>query len=106
LIEAANLLRAHFRSNDVVALVGGDEFAVVTQSRKTELVSALKRLDEATAAANKLRGNLYRVSYSMGEASVEPSSNESFAQLVARADAKMYGRKRERNARRDNAVIA
>jgi diguanylate cyclase (GGDEF)-like protein len=100
LVEAASLLRTNFRSSDVVARIGGDEFAVVTQSRKSELVTALKRLDDATAAANKSHGD-YRVSYSMGEASVEPHSHESFVQLVARADAKMYGRKRQRTAERD-----
>jgi len=100
LLEAANLLRANFRSSDVVARVGGDEFAVVTRSRRDELVSALTRLDESSAAANRSGDRAYRISYSMGEATIDPESKESFAELVERADAMMYRRKRQRKAER------
>jgi diguanylate cyclase (GGDEF)-like protein len=103
LIEAANLLRANFRSNDIVARVGGDEFAVVANETGDDLVAALTRLDQATAAANASGVNQYHISYSMGEASVNPGSKQSFAELVDRADAEMYARKRGRNAARDLA---
>jgi diguanylate cyclase (GGDEF)-like protein len=102
LVLAADLLRANFRSNDVVARVGGDEFAVVTRGTKDELVSALNRLDKSTAAANK-SGNSFHISYSMGEAAIDPQSRESFAALVDRADALMYARKRRKKAERNVA---
>jgi CcmD family protein len=105
LVQAADLLRANFRSNDVVARVGGDEFAVVTRSTKDELVSALNRLDKSTAAANE-SGNSYHISYSMGEAAIDPQSRESFAGLVDRADALMYARKRRKKAERKVASTA
>jgi diguanylate cyclase (GGDEF)-like protein len=104
LVHAADLLRANFRSSDVVARVGGDEFAVVTHSTKDELISALNRLDKSTAAANKA-GNPYHLSFSMGEAAIDAESKESFAGLVQRADALMYARKRRKKAER-NAVGA
>jgi diguanylate cyclase (GGDEF)-like protein len=100
LVEAANLLSANFRSSDVVARLGGDEFAIVTRNSRNELIAALTRLDDATAKANQLAGRTYRISYSMGEATVEPTSEESFADLVERADVMMYGRKRQRMADR------
>jgi diguanylate cyclase (GGDEF)-like protein len=100
LLDAAHLLRENFRSSDVVARVGGDEFAVVTRNRRDELVSALTRLNEATAVANRSGERAYRISYSMGEATVGPDSEESFAGLVERADEMMYRRKRERKAER------
>jgi diguanylate cyclase (GGDEF)-like protein len=101
LLEAANLLRSSFRSIDVVARVGGDEFAVVTHDHRDQLVAALTRLDSATAAANRSSGNAYRISFSMGEASIEPGSDETFAELVERADAMMYERKRRRKSHGD-----
>jgi CcmD family protein len=105
LVHAADLLRANFRSNDVVARVGGDEFAVVTHSTKDELISALNRLDKSTAAINQ-SGNPYHISYSMGEAAIDLDSKESFAGLVQRADALMYSRKRRKKAERNAAGTA
>ena len=104
LVEAAQLLRASFRSGEVVARVGGDEFAVVTRKLKDELIDTLKRLDAATAVANSSDARRYRISYSMGEASIQPEGNESFGALVDRADALMYGRKRKRKVDRDAAA--
>jgi diguanylate cyclase (GGDEF)-like protein len=106
LVEAANLLRATFRGGEVVARVDGDEFAVVTHKRKDELVAALKRLDTATAAANSSDARCYRISYSMGEASIQAEGNESFGSLVDRAHALMYGRKRKRKVDRDAAAAS
>jgi len=104
LIEAANLLRANFRSSDIVARVGGDEFAIIGSEGRTELFAALTRLDVATAAANGAPGVPYRISYSMGEATYEPGNKESFVELVERADAMMYERKRRRAAARATAT--
>jgi len=103
LIQAANLLHANFRSSDIVARVGGDEFAVVAREGRTNLVTAITRLDIATAAANRTPGIPYRISYSMGEATYEPGSKDSFVELVQRADAMMYDRKRGRAAALDAA---
>ncbi|MEP6883913.1 MAG: GGDEF domain-containing protein [Gammaproteobacteria bacterium] len=103
LIQAANLLRANFRSSDIVARVGGDEFAVVAGEGGNDLVAALTRLDQATAAANLSGVSPYRISYSMGAAIAEPGSKQTFVELVDLADAEMYGRKRGRNAARDLA---
>jgi diguanylate cyclase (GGDEF)-like protein len=103
LIDAANLLRANFRGSDIVARVGGDEFAVVARDGRKDLLAALMRLDAATAAANAVPGTRFRISYSMGEATHEPGSKESFVDLVERADAMMYERKRRRAAAREAA---
>ncbi|HLY45830.1 MAG TPA: GGDEF domain-containing protein [Stellaceae bacterium] len=93
IVDFATLLRTSFRASDVVARVGGDEFAVVTSNGLGHSLAALQRLAGATGAANS-RGKPYRVSYSVGEATGEPAGSEKFAEIVDRADRLMYQRKR------------
>lgn len=91
----ASLLRDHFRKSDVVARLGGDEFAVVSSGG--DAFVALKRLTSVINAVNKAGNRPYQISYSVGEAIFSESSTETgFTELVAKADAKMYQRKRAR----------
>ncbi|MEO8628517.1 MAG: GGDEF domain-containing protein [Betaproteobacteria bacterium] len=103
LLDFANLLRAIFRGSDIVARLGGDEFAVVVCDRQSIPIPALKRLDDATAATNHAGKQPYQISYSVGEATSEPDSNESFAELVNRADAAMYQHKLHKRLAREPA---
>lgn len=91
LVDMAELLRANFRGADIVARVGGDEFAVVAHGDSAK--AALARVDMAAEALNQARTKPYDIRYSMGEASADPTGGESFAELVARADARMYAQK-------------
>jgi diguanylate cyclase (GGDEF)-like protein len=106
LLDIATLLRATFRGSDVVGRVGGDEFAVITYGRQAELAPALRRLDDATEAANSAGNKPYRISFSVGGVTTEPQSEESLAELLERADAAMYERKRQRRAAREKGVGA
>jgi diguanylate cyclase (GGDEF)-like protein len=99
--DIATLLRTTFRSSDIVGRLGGDEFAVITRGRPAELTPALRRLDNATEAANGAGDKPYRISVSRGGAATDPRSDESFADLVERADAAMYQDKRQRRASRE-----
>jgi len=87
----ADLLRTHFRDSDVVARIGGDEFAVII--RGNSAAPALFRLHDAVTIENKSRDEPYQISYSVGQATFDPTSEETFAQLIARADANMYENK-------------
>jgi diguanylate cyclase (GGDEF)-like protein len=99
LLDIATLLRASFRGSDVVGRVGGDEFAVImTHGRQAELASALRRLDDAIEVANAAGDKPYRISLSVGEVTTEPQSQESLGELLDRADAAMYQKKRHRRA--------
>lgn len=96
--EFAQLLRTTFRRSDVVARVGGDEFAVVAREPEPEIRQAQLRLNAAIAEENGKPGRRYRISYSMGAVTSQPTGSETFDDLVARADALMYERKRIRKA--------
>ena len=92
-VDVADLLRRTFRGADIVGRIGGDEFAVVTHGSGTEAAAAMARMREAAAALNLSRTRRYLISYSVGEASLDFASGESFIELVARADARMYQEK-------------
>lgn len=89
--KMGELLRIHFRDSDVVARVGGDEFSVIIRGNCAE--PALLRLDNAVAIENKSCDEPSRISYSVGKATFDPDSDETFAQLIARSDANMYENK-------------
>ena len=103
--DFAHLLLITFRRSDVVARVGGDEFAVVAREPEPEILQALKRLNAAIVVENEKPGRRYRISYSMGSVTSQPSGEETFDELVARADALMYERKRIRKATEAHGVI-
>ncbi|VUD51715.1 putative diguanylate cyclase AdrA [Thalassocella blandensis] len=102
LVDFAELLRSNFRSSDVVARVGGDEFAVVTQQDAYKVV--LNRLKNTVESANRNHTKAYTLNYSVGVAStVHRRRNERFDDLVKEADARMYARKK---AKRSQAVMS
>lgn len=92
--DFANLLRENFRHSDVIARLGGDEFAVL--SKQSDLKVALKRFDEATAAINETCNKPYVIGYSVGEVTGDPAEEESFSELVEKADRAMYQNKQLR----------
>ncbi|MBV1698217.1 MAG: GGDEF domain-containing protein [Hyphomicrobiales bacterium] len=94
---AATLLR-QVRASDVVARIGGDEFAVLLWNASEASAAAKAAALEAAVFATPVRwGNsTLVVGASAGMAPISPL--ETPAEVLARADAAMYARKRERNA--------
>jgi diguanylate cyclase (GGDEF)-like protein/PAS domain S-box-containing protein len=89
---ALRLIAEHIqptRQSDVVARVGGDEFALLLPS--TDLSGAGRlawRLHEAVSASHLDNGT--QLSMSLGVASLEPDDDEAGELLLARADGAMY----------------
>ena len=98
LIDAADILRASFRSADIIARLGGDEFTVFPIEAALESASILiSRLDEHVQRhndTNQSRG--YRLALSVGIARFEPDSSWSIDQLLEHADRALYQQKRLR----------
>jgi diguanylate cyclase (GGDEF)-like protein len=83
LVEAAQLLRRLFREHDVLARIGGDEFAVFVPGY-ADVERVVQRLRQQTG----------RVRMSIGSAVFDPALPRNLYELLGEADADMYGDKR------------
>lgn len=96
LIALAELLRANSRETDVVARVGGDEFALWVADVQTEAagVKARSLLEAGRALAEHSADAAHPLGFSIGVAVFRPGVGERLEQLMARADEAMYAVKK------------
>lgn len=98
LVTTARLLRVAVRDADIVGRMGGDEFAILltsSSSRDSEAI-LLNRLEHELAEINKELPPEQRITISFGIA--HDLGNNSLAELLTQADAKMYEVKNKRKA--------
>ncbi len=101
LIDTANLLRETFRTSDIVARIGGDEFAVVVlDCPKHEANTLQQRFAAALLAFSAKLNRSYSLSISLGIAHYEPESAMTLDDLIAAADHAMYEVKQARKLAR------
>ena len=105
LIDAAHIFNRTFRESDVVARVGGDEFAILaieTDGGHLDIIRS--RIETALQLANSDRARAFELSMSIGAATYDPSRNDSVEELLAWADKSMYEHKRARGLNRMNQI--
>ena len=97
LCEVATLLRATVRDTDVVARLGGDEFAVLVVDADDATERAVTmRIARALAQRNALHGRRYPLETAIGAARFDDDRGAELDEMLRRADAALYARKRER----------
>ena len=102
--DTAKILRAACREADVVARFGGDEFVVFALGFEVGGLEPLRLRAQGAIAEQNLAGvRPFRLSLSIGAAFFRPDKPESIEELLDRADAEMYERKR---ARRENGGMS
>ena len=90
--DAADLLRTTFRDADIVARMGGDEFAVLLVNSGDEDVIR-RRLKDRLATFNQEMQRPYDISISYGMAAYDPAAPCRLDDLLSRADSLMYEQK-------------
>lgn len=101
LIETASILRNSMRNSDVIARLGGDEFVALAIDATYDTSDAIEqRLYEGLEKTNGKPDRAFELQFSVGIAPYDPASAEMIEEVLARADALMYERKRARNASR------
>ena len=90
----AKLLMKCFRSADVVARLGGDDFVVMLAGDQVCSEAALKRLNRRTLEHQcKVKS---RLAWSVGRIKFDPTRHGSVESMLAEADKKMYEDKEQR----------
>ena len=98
--QIAKILKDVFRSSDLIARVGGDEFIVVAMEAENPDGNALiSRLTKMLNALAKQRTRRYPLTLSFGMIRYDPEHPKSLAELLARADKVMYSQKKKKRTR-------
>jgi diguanylate cyclase (GGDEF)-like protein len=94
--RTAELLKITFRDSDIIARMGGDEFAILAVEATGHCETTIRaRLTECLERANA-RAKHYRLSMSIGVARFDCRKAGSIADLMEQADKSMYREKKRR----------
>ncbi len=107
LIEVANVLKETFRESDIIARIGGDEFAILAIGARHDTAEILTtHLQENLEARNARGGRRYKVSLCVGVARYDPEHPCSIDELLAQADKSMYEQKEGNQKRLSSRGLA
>jgi diguanylate cyclase (GGDEF)-like protein len=99
LVDVARILQETFRDSDIIARMGGDEFAVMVLDTEREQAEHLcARLESSLDRLNASRSRQYELSLSTGICHCQPAPPCCADELIARADQAMYEQKRRKKA--------
>jgi two-component system, cell cycle response regulator len=100
MLATAEVLRRTFRDSDIIARMGGDEFAVIAfESDDANVQTVEARLQEAATRYNAENILTFRLSLSVGVEPFSPTFPVGMESLLAHADQRMYAAKRAHYAR-------
>jgi diguanylate cyclase (GGDEF)-like protein len=97
LIDVAAILRETFRTSDIIARMGGDEFAILAidaTGLSPQIIMA--RLQNRVDSFNNEENRRYKISVSIGVSFYNPQNPCSLDELISRADKLMYEHKRSK----------
>jgi diguanylate cyclase (GGDEF)-like protein len=98
LADAASVLRRTYRSADIIARIGGDEFtAFPLEAGPDSGDILLDRLQAQVEQHNRVAQRPYNLSMSVGIGRFDPVKCQTVQQLLEEADAELYSRKRGRS---------
>jgi diguanylate cyclase (GGDEF)-like protein len=96
LIETAGILKETYRKSDIIARVGGDEFAVFFMgSSENDAEAIMGRLQNKIETYNMKHGK-YKLSISFGISSFNPESVHNIEHILYQADKLMYVHKKHK----------
>jgi diguanylate cyclase (GGDEF)-like protein/PAS domain S-box-containing protein len=97
LIETANILKRNYRDSDVIARIGGDEFAMIPIGTAKDHIDIItSRFEKCIETYNSTSNHEYKLSLSYGLAYYDPEKPCSLDELLMRADKTMYEHKQHK----------
>jgi len=106
LVDAARVLKDSFRQSDVLARIGGDEFAALVVDGVENSGEVIRnRIQQKLIALNTNLGRRYNLSFSIGIVAADMTQPADLELLLSRADAAMYQQKQEKQASREFSGI-
>ena len=97
--EAAALLKHTYRESDIIARIGGDEFAVlVSEGRKDDAAVLTVRLEKNLAQRQAKPDQSFTLSLSIGIVTCDAENPCSLDTLLDQADREMYEQKQRKKA--------
>lgn len=105
--KIAEILRRTFRSSDIIARIGGDEFVILeTDAGPTDTQPGVVRLQENLRRHNSESDQVYELSLSVGIVRGGVDDDSTVETLLTRGDELMYEEKRSKRRLRDAATPA
>jgi len=99
--QTAEVLRRTFRSSDILARYGGDEFVALAIDANAEEADIIgQRLQKQLAEINLQNEDKCQLSLSIGYSICGIKDNKFVEQLIAEADTKLYESKKRKNSKR------
>jgi two-component system, cell cycle response regulator len=105
LVDTSNILRDSFRQSDILARMGGDEFAtLIADAGEDSIATVIKRVQEKLRCWNEDPNRRYPLSFSIGIVPGDAAQLSHLETLLDRADAVMYEEKESKKIFRSGFV--